>query len=118
MARISSGKVTLRRHKKILKLAKGFKRANSTLSTYAHEQVKQSLADAYIGRKQHKRRMKTHWLNQLNVVLSNKQYKYSSLIGNLRKKNILLNAKTLALLTASNCPTFAAIVRHITSQIN
>jgi large subunit ribosomal protein L20 len=116
MVRISYGKTTLKRHKKFLKLAKGYRGINSSSSTYAHEQVKQSLANSYIGRKLKKRELQTNWITQIQIALNNQKINYSKFIGNLRRSNILLNKKILASLTAIDHSSFIALARTISTQ--
>ena len=68
MARIKSAVTTRRRHKKILKLAKGYRGAKSKLFRTANEAVMKSLVYSYIGRKQKKREFRQLWIARINAA--------------------------------------------------
>lgn len=98
MIRIKRGNVAKKHRKKYLKLAKGYCGANSRLSTFASEQVIQSLNFAYIGRKLKKRNYRKLWIYRINAINHYFKINYSKFMGSLRKLNIFLNRKILAYL--------------------
>jgi large subunit ribosomal protein L20 len=109
MVRVKRGNVASKRRKKYLKLAKGYVGANSRLSTFAGEQVVQSLNFAYIGRKLKKRNFRRIWIYRINAAARARQNIYSTFIGSLRKMNVFLDRKVLAFLAFSDLSTFNVI---------
>lgn len=102
MIRVKRGNVRVKRRKKFLKLAKGFRKPFSNLGTFAKEQVYQSLNYAYIGRKLKKRTFRTLWIQHINTFCHINNDRYSLFLGNLQKANIFLNRKMLSLIIAEN----------------
>lgn len=109
MTRITRGNVAKKSRKKYLKLAKGFRGLNSRLSTFAAEQIVQSLNDSYKGKKLKKRNFRRFCINQLNLQLKKIQTKYSIFLGELRKSNIFLNTKILGIISNNTCKMIANI---------
>ncbi len=109
MIRVKRGNVASRRRKKYLKLAKGYTGSNSRLSTFAGEQVIQSLNFAYKSRKLKKRTFRKIWIYRINSALKLKKNTYSNFIGSLKKINILLNKKMLSLIVFNNLDLFNLI---------
>jgi large subunit ribosomal protein L20 len=112
MVRTKRGNVAAKRRKKYISLAKGYVGSNSRLSTFAGEQVVQSLNFAYIGRRLKKRDFRKLWIYRINAAARIRNNKYSRLLGSLRKQNILLNKKVLAFLAFSDPGAFNLIVRN------
>jgi large subunit ribosomal protein L20 len=112
MVRVKRGNVASKRRKKYLKLAKGYVGANSRLSTFAGEQVVQSLNFAYIGRKLKKRSFRRIWIYRINAATRARRNIYSKFIGSLRKINVFLDRKVLAFLAFTDLSTFNVIERQ------
>jgi large subunit ribosomal protein L20 len=112
MVRVKRGNVAAKRRKKYLKLAKGYVGANSRLSTFAGEQVVQSLNFAYVGRKLKKRNFRRIWIYRINAATRAKNNIYSKFIGSLRKLDIFLDRKVLAFLAFTDLSTFNVIERE------
>lgn len=112
MVRVKRGNIASKRRKKYIKLAKGYVGSNSRLSTFAGEQVVQSLNFAYIGRKLKKRNFRKIWIYRINAASRIRQNTYSKFMGSLRKLNILLNRKMLAFLAFSDLSSFNLIERY------
>ena len=112
MPRTRTGTVRHRRHKKVLKLTKGFRGANSRLYKRAKEALLHSGQYAYIGRKLRKRDIRKLWIERINAGLHqiNQQFNYSRFINNLKKSNIALNRKVLSELAVNDFDTFKEIV--------
>ncbi len=112
MSRAKTGFVRSRKHKKILKLAKGFRGANRRLYKRANEAVLHSGDYAYIGRKLRKRDMRRLWIMRISAGLKNidQTLQYSRLIANLQKNKISLNRKMLAQLAVTDQLAFRQIV--------
>ncbi len=101
MNRVTNG-LTRQKFKRVVKkLSKGFKSQNQTA-----EQIIQSLQDSYIGRKLKKRNLRSSWILHINSACKLLNISYSSFIGNLKKKNILLNRKILSFLIIKDFSTF------------
>jgi large subunit ribosomal protein L20 len=115
MVRTTRGNTAAKRRKKTLKLAKGFVSAYSKLSTFAKEQVVQSLAAAYKGRKLKKRNFRRIWIYRINATRNLMKINYSEFIGILRKSNILLDRKSLSAIVFNDLIAFTRIIRKIKS---
>ncbi len=111
MIRVKRGNVRIKTRKKFLKLAKGYRGSNSRLHTYAMEQVVQSLNFAYKGRKLKKQNFRELWILRLSAAARARTGNYSTFIGLIRKKNILLNRKMLSLLILKDFSAFNFISR-------
>ena len=109
MARVIGATTTRRRHKKILKLAKGYFGGKSKLYRTANEAVMKSLQYAYIGRKLKKRDFRSLWITRISAAAQANGINYSRFINGLKKANIDLNRKVLAELAVSDPAAFAAI---------
>ncbi len=96
MPRVKSGVTAKKRHKKILKLAKGYFGSKRTLYRTAHEQVMRSLAYAYRDRKQRKREFRKLWITRINAAAKANGMKYSTLIHGLSLANVQVNRKMLS----------------------
>jgi large subunit ribosomal protein L20 len=110
MSRVKRGYVSRRRHKKVLKNNKGFVGSLSKLYRPAHQAYLHSLANAFIGRKLKKRDFRSLWITRMNAALDQLGISYSKFMGNVHKKNIILNRKTLSELAISQPETFKEIV--------
>ncbi len=110
MARIKGAVTTRRRHKKILKLAKGYRGAKSKLFRTANEAVMKSLVYAYIGRKQKKREFRQLWIARINAAARMNGISYSRLMNGLKKANIEINRKMLSEIAIADPAGFTALV--------
>nr|YP_011004932.1 50S ribosomal protein L20 [Agarum clathratum]WAM61795.1 50S ribosomal protein L20 [Agarum clathratum] len=110
MVRVKRGNVARNRRNKILKLAKGFCGAHSSLFRVANQQVIKSLIYAYRGRKEKKRIFRQLWITRINAAVSNHNLKYSRFIHNLKRSKILLNRKMLSQLAILDPSAFSVIV--------
>lgn len=110
MARVKSATTTRKRHKKILKLAKGYFGGKSKLYRTANEAVMKSLQYAYISRKLKKRDFRKLWITRISAQAQVNGMNYSRFINGLKKANIDLNRKVLADLAVSDPAAFSALV--------
>ena len=108
--RVKTGKVTRARHKKVLKLAKGYFGSKHLLYRTAHEQVMRSLRYSYIGRKQTKREMRKLWIARINAAARMHDISYSKLMHGLKLANVTVNRKMLSEIAIHDEQGFAAIV--------
>ena len=110
MARVKGAMATRKRHKRVLKLAKGYRGAKSKLFRTAKQAVMKSLAYAYIGRKQKKRDFRRLWIARISAQAKVNGINYSRFMNGLKKAGIDLNRKMLAELAVSDKEAFAALV--------
>ena len=88
MARIKGAVTTRKRHKRILKLAKGYRGAKSKQFRTAKEAVMKSLAYAYVGRKQRKRNFRQLWIARISAQAKMNGMNYSTFMNGLKKAGI------------------------------
>ena len=108
--RVKTGIVRRRRHKKILKMAKGFYSGRRKHFRKAKEQVERSLVYAFRDRKQKKRDFRKLWIVRINAACRLNDISYSRFINGLKKANIELDRKILADLAMNEPEVFASIV--------
>ncbi len=96
MARVKRGINTKRKHKKVLKLAKGFYGQKSKVFRAANTAVMRSLRSAYQGRKLRKREFRRLWITRINAAARANDISYSRLMDGLRKAGIEVNRKMLS----------------------
>ena len=109
MARIKGAVVTRRRHKKILKLAKGFRGSRSRLFKTANEAVMKSLLNAYIGRKNKKRDFRRLWIARINAATRQCGMNYSTFMNGLKKAGIDINRKMLSEIATHDQAAFSQL---------
>ncbi len=112
MARVKSARITKKKHKKILKMAKGYYGAKSIRFRMANQAVMKSLMYAYVGRKNKKRDFRKLWIARINAGARANGVNYSTLISGMKKNNITINRKMLAELAVSDPTAFAEIVKE------
>ena len=110
MARVKRGVTAKRRHKKVLKQAKGYYGAKSKLYRVANQAVMKSLSNAYIGRKQRKRQFRRMWIARINAAARANGMSYSTFINGLKKANIEINRKMLSEMAINDPAGFAKLV--------
>lgn len=110
MARVKGAKTTRRRHKKILKLAKGYRGGRSRLFRTANEAVMKAMSHAYIGRKLKKRDFRQLWIARINAGARANGMNYSTMMNGLKRAGISINRKMLAEIAVSDAAAFTALV--------
>lgn len=110
--RVKGGFTNRRRHKKVLKRAKGYYSANSRCYTHAVEKNDRALAYAYKHRKMKKREFRALWNQRINAAARLNGTTYSRLIGGLLKAGVEVNRKSLADLAITDSAAFAALCKH------
>lgn len=115
MPRVKSGTTRHNRHKKVLKLTKGFRGTNSRLYKRAKEALLHAGQYAFIGRKLRKRDFRKLWISRINAGLKSMEAKvnYSKFIKALRDNSIELNRKMLADLAVTDFNAFRKIVEKV-----
>ncbi|MDX9874387.1 MAG: 50S ribosomal protein L20 [Spongiibacteraceae bacterium] len=110
MPRVKGGATAHRRHKKILKQAKGYYGARSRSFRIAKQAVIKAGQYAYRDRRQRKRQFRALWIVRINAASRANGLSYSRLIAGLRKANIALDRRVLADLAVFDKAAFASIV--------
>ena len=109
MARVKTAKITRRRHKKILKQAKGYYGAKHYRFRNANQAVLKSLSYAYVGRKDRKSNFRKLWIARINAAARMNGLTYSKLIAGLKKANVTINRKMLAEIAVTDEKAFTEI---------
>ncbi|MBX6723178.1 MAG: 50S ribosomal protein L20 [Dactylosporangium sp.] len=109
MARVKRGVTARRRHKKILKLAKGYWGAKHRLFRPANEQVLKSLHYAYRDRRNRKRDFRRLWIARINAAARLHGLSYSRLIHGLKRAGVEINRKMLADLAVHDDEAFSQL---------
>ena len=117
MARVKGAVNAKKKHKKILKQAKGFYGAKSRTVRAANPAVMRSLRSAYIGRKQKKRQYRQMWIARINAAARMNDISYSKLMNGLRKANIDINRKMLSELAIHDAKAFTTLCETAKSAL-
>lgn len=110
MARVKRAVNARKKHKKILKLAKGFYGQKSLVFRAANPAVMRSLRSAYVGRKLRKRDFRKLWIARINAASRINGLSYSKFMNGLKKANIDMNRKMLSEMAIHNPEDFAKLV--------
>ena len=111
MARVKTARITKKKHKKVLKMAKGYYGAKSVRFRMAKQAVMKSLQYAYVGRKLKKRDFRKLWIARINAAARANGTNYSSLINGLKKAEININRKMLAEMAVNDPVAFTELVK-------
>ncbi|MBS4051615.1 50S ribosomal protein L20 [Methylomonas sp. LL1] len=111
MARVKRGVTARARHKKILKLAKGYYGARSRVYRVAKQAVIKAGQYAYRDRKQKKRQFRALWIVRINAAARMCGISYSRMINGLTKANVAIDRKVLADLAVRDMDAFAEIAK-------
>ncbi|CAA0125342.1 50S ribosomal protein L20 [Halioglobus japonicus] len=117
MPRVKRGVVAHRRHKKILKQAKGYYGARSRIFRVAKQAVTKAGQYAYRDRRQRKRQFRALWITRINAQSRANGLSYSRLINGLKKAEIGLDRRVLADLAIHDKQAFAAIVEQAKASL-
>ncbi|HHY41480.1 MAG TPA: 50S ribosomal protein L20 [Thermoanaerobacterales bacterium] len=110
MARVKRGVTARKRHKKILKLAKGYRGSMSKLFRPANQAVLKALSHAYRGRKLKKRDFRKLWIARINAAARSNGISYSKFICGLKKAGIQINRKMLSEMAINDASGFSQLV--------
>eukprot|EP01156_Anaeramoeba_ignava_P002981 Anaeramoba_ignava/a220284_11.p3 GENE.a220284_11~~a220284_11.p3 ORF type:complete len:115 (+),score=8.43 a220284_11:1737-2081(+) len=113
MPRSNSSVPRHRKHKKILKLAKGYRGARSRTYVNAKDSVEKALQYAYRDRKVKKGDFRKLWIARINAAVREHGLSYSKFIDALKKANVLLDRKALAELAVNDPSGFAQVVNTV-----
>ncbi|BAL81395.1 50S ribosomal protein L20 [Caldisericum exile AZM16c01] len=108
--RVKAGIVTRRKHKKILKLAEGYRGAASRRFKVANEAVMHALKYSYIHRREKKREFRKLWIARINALAREYGLTYSRFINGLKLANVEIDRKILADLAVNDVKAFEELV--------
>ncbi|NKB77394.1 MAG: 50S ribosomal protein L20 [Gammaproteobacteria bacterium] len=112
MPRVKRGVTAKARHKKVLKLAKGYRGARSRIYKVAKQAVDKAGQYAYRDRRQRKRQFRSLWIVRINAAARDNGLSYSRLIAGLNKATIELDRKVLADLAVNDKAAFTALANQ------
>lgn len=118
MPRVKKGVTAHRRHKKILKLAKGYRGSKSKLFKKANETVMKALYYARRDRRAKKGDFRKLWIARINAAARINGISYSQMINGLKKAGVEVNRKMLADLAVNDMPAFGKLVEAAKEQIH
>ena len=110
MARIKGGMNAKKKHKRVLKLAKGYRGARSKQYRVAKQSVMRALEESYKGRKQRKRQFRQLWIARINAAARMNGLSYSKFMYGLKLADINVNRKMLSEMAISDPEGFAQLV--------
>jgi large subunit ribosomal protein L20 len=117
MARVKRAMNSRKKHKKILKLAKGYYGAKSKLFRTANESVIRALRNAYVGRKLKKRDFRKLWIARINAGTRANGLSYSRFMNGIKLAGIDINRKMLSEIAINDPKAFAELVEIAKKQI-
>ena len=117
MARVKGAMHTRKRHKKIIKLAKGYRGSRSRLFKTANEAVMKALSHAYVGRKLKKRDFRQLWIARINAAARINGVSYSQFMHGLKLAGVEVNRKMLAEMAVNDAAGFATLAELAKSKL-
>ena len=117
MARIKGGMNAKKKHKRVLKLAKGYRGARSKQYRVAKQSVMRALTSSYAGRKQKKRQFRQLWIARINAAARMNGLSYSKFMYGLKLAGVELNRKVLADMAINDAEGFATLAELAKSKL-
>ena len=117
MARVKRGVIAGRRHKKILKKAKGYYNARRKVLRAAKQAVIKAGQYAYRGRREKKREFRALWITRINAAARLCGLSYSTMIDGMSKAGLAIDRKILADLAVHDMPAFTAIAEKAKAEV-
>ena len=118
MARVKGALNTRKKHKKVLKLAKGFRGGESRIYRTANQAVMRSMQNAYIGRKRRKRDFRRLWITRISAAAKMNGMNYSTFMNGLKKANIEMNRKMISEIAIADPAAFAQLAEKAKAALN
>ncbi len=118
MPRVKTGVVRRRRHKKILKLAKGFYSGRRKHFRKAKEQLERSMMYSFRDRKQKKRDFRKLWIIRINAACRLNGMNYSTFMNGVKKSGIELDRKILADMAMNDAAAFSAVAESAKAALS
>ena len=113
MARVKGALNARKRHKKVLKLAKGYRGARGKQYRVAKQSVMRAMAHAYAGRKQTKREYRRLWIARINAAARQNGLSYSRFMNGLKNVGIQINRKMLAEMAVNDSTAFSQLAGKV-----
>ncbi len=110
MARVKRAMNSRKKHKKVLKLAKGYYGGKSKLFKTANESVIRALRNAYVGRKLKKRDFRKLWIARINAAARMNNLSYSKFMNGMKLAGVEINRKMLSEIAINDPKAFAELV--------
>ena len=117
MARIKGGMNAKKKHKRVLKLAKGYRGARSKQYRVAKQSVMRALEESYKGRKQRKRQFRQLWIARINAAARLNGLSYSKFMYGLKLAEVEINRKMLAEMAVNDAEGFKALAELAKTKI-
>ena len=117
MARIKGAVNAKKRHKRVLKLAKGYRGARSKQYRIAKQSVMRALASQFAGRKQRKRDMRRLWVTRINAAARLNGISYSQMMHGLKVAGVDINRKMLAELAVNDAAGFTSLAEMAKANV-
>lgn len=117
MARIKGGLNAKKKHKRVLKLAKGYRGARSKQYRVAKQSVMRALASSYAGRKERKRQFRQLWIARINAAARMNGISYSQFMHGLKLAGVEVNRKMLAEMAVNDAEGFATLAELAKSKV-
>ena len=117
MARIKGGMNAKKKHKKVLKLAKGYRGARSKQYRVAKQSVMRALTSSYAGRKERKRQFRQLWITRINAAARINGLSYSKFMYGLKLAGVEVNRKMLAEMAVNDAEGFATLAEVAKSKL-
>ena len=117
MARIKGGMNAKKKHKRVLKLAKGYRGARSKQYRVAKQSVMRALEESYTGRKQKKRQFRQLWIARINAAARMNGLSYSKFMYGLKLAEVKVNRKMLSEMAIRDPEGFASLVEVAKSKL-
>ena len=111
MSRVKAGLTTRKRHKKIIKLAKGYRGRAKNCFKVAIQKVEKALQYAYRDRRARKRDMRSLWIQRINAAVRLEGLTYSKFINGLSKAQIIIDRKILADMAVKNPEALNSLIQ-------
>ena len=118
MSRVKRGVTTHARHKKVIKLSKGFVGRSKNCYRSALQRLEKSMQYAYRDRRNKKRDLRRLWIVRINAAAREQGLKYSQFINGLEKANILIDRKVLSELAINDKNAFTEIVVKVKAALS
>ncbi len=115
MSRVKRGVIARKKHKKVLKKAKGYYGARSKVFRVAKQAVIKANQYSYRDRKCKKRLMRQNWILKINAATRNFNLSYSKFIFLMKKNNLFINRKILSEIIDTNFDIFSSLIKKITN---
>ncbi|MDR1333637.1 MAG: 50S ribosomal protein L20 [Holosporaceae bacterium] len=117
MSRVKRGTTTHARHKKVIKLSKGFIGRSKNCYRSAVERLEKSLQYAYRDRRTKRRDLRELWIVRINAAVREHGLKYSQFVFGLKKANISLDRKILSELAINDKAAFGDVVGKVKAAL-